>query len=255
VVGAVCCFAQGGTIDNLLTASGGTGLFERFLFNAEPHLLGKRNMLKDSAVCPATQDAYNNKITEWTQGILSNNQPDYDQLPTLKLSKQGYDLLALCRHEIEPFMADGARYSHDILRGAAGKIDAQVLSIAANLFLIDHDPKQEAKEVPLEYVAAAIEIAKHQIESLLEACKNKGIIDLSAEFSAVINYLERKPHGATMNEIKNSLKTTNPFKTMLKGRAQAIDLTIKKMIEAGALTSETLRTGKTGQEVTKYKNA
>ena len=43
VVGAVCCFAQSGSIENVLNASNGTGVSERFLMLAEPHNLGKRD--------------------------------------------------------------------------------------------------------------------------------------------------------------------------------------------------------------------
>ena len=191
VVGAICCFAQNGTIDNLLTASGGTGLFERFLFNAEPHRLGTRNMMQDYVICPTIKGRYDAKMTAWTESILRQSQPDFDELPVLKFTLEGYQLMGHFRQDLEPSMADGARYSHDILRGAVGKVDAQVLSIAANLFLIDKDPEIDGIEIPQEYVISAIDIVTHQIESLLEACKNKGIIGVSAEMSAVIGYLEK----------------------------------------------------------------
>lgn len=255
VVGAICCFAQNGTIDNLLAASGGTGLFERFLFNAEPHKLGARNMMQDYVVCPTTKGRYEAKMAAWTESILKQPQPDFDQLPALKFSPGGYQLLAHFRQELEPSMADGARYSHDILRGAVGKVDAQVLSIAANLFLIDKDPDSGSLEIPQEYVISAIDIVTHQIESLLEACKNKGIIGVSAEISAIVSYLENKPSGATMQSIKNTVKQKKPFSLIEKGTAQAIEATVLKMLEAGLLTSKTAKEGQKGQEVTTYKNA
>ena len=58
-----------------------------------------------------------------------------------------------------------------------------------------------------------------------------------------------------MNEIKNSLKRTNPFKLIGKGTNQAIEAIVLKMLDGGLLTSKTIKEGQKGDNVTTYKNA
>ena len=46
VHGSIVCFAQPGSIESIMLASGGTGLAERFLWLSDDHNLGKRDHLK-----------------------------------------------------------------------------------------------------------------------------------------------------------------------------------------------------------------
>ncbi len=58
---------------------------------------------------------------------------DLEDLAMLTICQRGWQLIAQFRNQIEPLLADGGRYSHVALRGAASKIDMQIMKLAAIL--------------------------------------------------------------------------------------------------------------------------
>jgi hypothetical protein len=249
-VGAICQMAQDGTIDGLIESSGASGLVERFICWKEPNLLRHRDHLNRRFINDGIAKRYAERLSPWLEEISTLHQ-DFDTLPLLSLSEKGYRLLGEFRQELEPHLGDGEKYSHSIIRGAVGKVDGQVLSIASNLHLMNHG----GKTIDDASVTTAINIVSLVIDKLFKTCTEKGLIGTTAEFEAVSKYLEKKGKiGATRTEIYNSLKTTHPFKTMDNGVSGAITATIEAMLERGHIDKqETPSTA--GQLITRYINA
>ena len=164
VIGGVACFAQQGSIEVVLKASNGTGLSERFLMLAEPHSLGKR----DHTLTIAHD---HDLIKEYAASCsliesIVNEPRDANELSSLVISANGFYKINQYRNKIEPDLIDGGRFSHVSLRGAASKINMQIMKIAAILHLMDNG--EFVHEIADCHVIAAIDIANELLEANLK---------------------------------------------------------------------------------------
>jgi hypothetical protein len=225
VAGSICVFAQQGSIEKILDASGGTGVSERFIMLAEPHKLGGRDHAKKVYFDSDLYAAYEQKC-EFIERIIDEPMR-LDDLFLLRISDSGYQLINEYRNEIEPHLADGKKFSHVSLRGAAGKVDMQIMKIASNLQILDNgNPIISDK-----YIKAAISITHALLESNLKLCREKGLVGLKAEFQTVIAYLSSKHGARSGQEIINSLRNTQPFKSFTGNRPDAIRAALSEMVE------------------------
>lgn len=225
VVGGVCCFAQPGSIEKILTSSNGTGLAERFIMLGEPHMLGRRSHGQEVTVKPLISAAYANKC-EFIKDVLNDPKPLHE-LSTLKLSRSGYDAINQYRDEIEPHLADGGKFSHVALRGAAGKIDMTILKLAANLHLL---ADQDEEIISDDIVKSAIAIANDLLESSLTICKDKGIMGQKAEFVAILRIFENGQR-LTERRIIQSRTCVEPFKSHTGNKSDLIRQNLVEMCE------------------------
>ena len=240
VVGGVACFAQQGSIENVLQSSNGTGISERFLMLAEPHSLGSRDHTKKA-------NHNHDFVTDYEKNceIISSviDEPlELDNLNNLIISDNAFLKINQYRNKIEPDLVDGGKFSHVSLRGAASKINMQIMKIAANLHLMqegDYWPNIEDK-----YVEAAIDIANELLEANLKLCKDKGVMGVKAEFTAIINYLSAKLGTKSEREILNTMRSTQPFKDFSGTKSQLIKETLIEMEGQRILTKSIEKTGK-----------
>lgn len=247
VIGGVTCFAQPGSIEKALDASNGTGLSERFFLLAEPHMLGKRDHLKKIQTDPFL--AVNYAMACGFAKELFKNPTDPDDLCALKISDSGHLAIAKYRNKIEPHLADGGKYSHISIRGMAGKIDMSIMKIAANMHLLERNDQYEPN-IPYRLVMSAIGVSDELLEASLKLCRDKGIIGLKAEFTAVIGYMTAKGSaGKTERDIVNSLRTTQPFKSFTGNISQAIKKTLSEMV-----SQKILAISNDGNKTTYYLN-
>jgi len=230
VIGAVCCFAQQGSVETILNASNGTGVSERFLMLAEPHNLGIRNHKQIFNKDFWAETSYARQCDQFDD-VIEDPLPPED-LNILTISPNGFDSIKDYRNSIEHHLKDGGRYSHISLRGAGCKIDMQIMKIAANLHLSDFD---ESTVIADKHVISAIRIANELLEANLKLCQAKGIIGLKAEFTAVINYMTSKHGVKTERELINSLRTTQPFKVFTGKKSELIKDTLEAMTREGLL--------------------
>ena len=229
VGGAVVLCAQEGSIDTLVTESNGTGLAERFLVLAEPNKIGTRDYLNVPAMTETVLEEYK-KICERVAAKIFHEPKPLKDLPLLTISSEGWRLINEFRNKIEPLRADGNKYSHGSLRGATGKVDMQIMKIAANLQILE----SPQLEIDLNFVKSAIEIVSDLLDEHCNLLESKGFIGTKSEYTAVINYLTRAKRAGSV-EIANALRGVVPFKTMTGSKAAVIKSTLKGMKNAGLL--------------------
>ncbi len=234
VHGSIVCFAQPGSIEAIMFASGGTGLAERFLWLSDDHNLGKRDHLKPWS--KPDSEPFTRLCDEITK--VMPYRPSIDRLAPLAIPAALLVQLRMSKQEIERDLGDDGRFGNDAVRGAAGKFDLQVMKISAILHVSRH--LMQGMTVPPNIGAADFEIALTMCRELLEryrlALVSKRIIGFGAEADAVIDYLEKFPNGKDLEQAKNSLRS----KAVFKGRStKQIAVTIDKLSAAGIAIIET----------------
>lgn len=207
VGGGVTLFAQQGSIETLLTQSNGTGLSERFLMLAEPHSLGARNHTDKPLIESDLLNLYGEYCCDVMDGFYSKDS----EIQTMELSHFSWREINEFRDELEPLLADGQKYSHGSLRGAIGKVDMQIMKIAACLQLLS--PNNNTKSIEPRYVTSAIAIMRDLTQEHLAILESKGLIGQRAEFEAIIRLFENNPT-RTLNQIRTSrIRQQEPFKS------------------------------------------
>ena len=233
VIGSFVLFAQQGSIEKSHQASNGVGISERFISLAEPHNLGIRDHIKEIQADQKIYDAYE-KVCDFARDIF-NYPVEADELLHLKISETGYSLIAKYRQTIEPHLIDGGTYSHISLRGAASKINMQIMKIAANLHLIDRDDNYNP-DIPDSLIKASIGIADDLIKANLTICKAKGMTGEKAEFNAILRIFEEKNIPKSERQIIQSRSKVLPFKDFTGSKSELIRLTLSSMVSSNLLS-------------------
>lgn len=234
VIGGVTLFAQQGSVEKILSCSNGTGMSERFLMLAEPHFLGVRDHLKKIHVDHHIEADYALKC-EFSRDIFNQPESPTDLL-SLIISDSGHLLIAQYRQRIEQHLADGGRYSHISVRGAAGKINMQVMKIAANLHLLSRQDNFNPT-IPDSIVKSAIGIAHDLLEANLALCKAKGLIGEKAEFTAILSLFESNHKPMTERQIIQSRARVSPFKDFTGNKSDLIREALTGLEYEGLLAS------------------
>lgn len=247
VFGAVTVIAQDGTINTILEQSNGTGIAERFIMHTEPTLLGYRNHLDDRAQpCADLAVKYANTMESLIlkyQHIKDVQLADYEDLECLSLTGSDWHKLNLLKQEVELLMLDGAKYSHEMLRGVVGKLDQRVMKLAACLHVVEKlmAGEEVGKFINSSFIDMAIQIALLTIENLYSAMREKGLIGMGAEKEAVYRIAAKKGvSGIPWNELRNHAKGVQPFKSFYTGRgfAEKLQLLVADMVEESLLRIE-----------------
>ena len=145
-------------------------------------------------------------------------------------------MIAAYQNKIEPHLLDGARFSHISLRGAASKINMQIMKIAANLHLTCSS-KGVSDHIPDSYVESAIDIADALLEANLSLCRNKGLIGIKAEFSAILALFERDSKSRSARTIVMTVHKTKPFCEFTGSKTGLVKKTLGEMVKQGLLVT------------------
>jgi len=249
VVGGICSFAQQGTVEKVLQVSNGTGISERFLMLCEPHKLGSRNHLMKVQYDKTLHEEYAKKCGFFKS--LIKEPVEFKETNSLAIDEVGWQLIGEYRNSIEPELADGGRFSHISIRGAAAKIDMQIMKIAANLHLLERTDDY-SPTIPNTIVTTAINIANALLEANLALCQTKGIIGVKAEFKAIIAIYEKANIPKTERQIIQSRSRVEPFSNMTGNRSDIIRSVVNEMVEHGLLGIQHDQDETTKKWVTKY---
>ena len=237
VVGAVTCFAQPKTIETILQQSDGSGMAERFLMLSETTLLGTRDHHQKFYPTEYDQNTYNRIIGEIATTALQD-RTNFDELPAYRLSKAAWWAIDDFRNEIEPFLADGGKYSTEMLRSMAGKPDMHVMKIATILAILDESPTHE---VPDKWVTAAIGIMRDYLDYILSLLIDIGEIGTNAYEESIINAISKKGT-ATRKQLQANLHKSKPWAEITPKTTigQTMRSTIDDLINKGIVSeSET----------------
>ncbi|MDO9310626.1 MAG: DUF3987 domain-containing protein [Nitrosomonas sp.] len=237
VAGGIVCFAQTGSIETLLNSSNGTGLSERFLMLAEPHSLGKRDHLKEVVRDQTIVLGYAKKCDSLKDVIESPRK--FDDLTGITISNSGFLKIKNYLNTIEKDLADGGRFSHTSLRGAAAKVDMQVMKIAANLYLADRNGDESLYIVDDKYIDSAIAISNALLEANLKLCQNKGVMGAKAEYDAILSLFEENSKPRIERAIIQSRSKVSPFKEYSGNKSQLIRNTLNEMVKQRLLAKTT----------------
>ena len=240
VAGNVVLFAQGGSIETVLTASNGSGLAERFLMLAERHNLGNRNRETEKFLDESTRIEYDNTSRKLALQVFESSK-DFDELEELTITAEGWRMIRkFLQERVEPHLKDGGKYSLLSLRGAASKVDAQIMKIAGNLQLLQGvKPNFDTGryEIDNDLVNDSIGIVADLLEAHYAMLKDKGLIGTKAEWQAIITFMtEKRPRGANMADLKNALRATRPFSAATGSKRAVIESAITEMVRDGLLT-------------------
>lgn len=233
VIGGAVMFAQQGSIEKLLAQSNGTGLSERFLLLAEGHYLGTRNFLDRKQFYKELIEDYNHICDDISEIILTA-QEEYENLIELNICDDGWNLINEFRNVIEPNLADGCRYSHIAIRGAAAKIDMQIMKMASILHLLSGD-RELFSEIQIHNVKTAIDIAHALIEANLSLCTDKGITGRKAEYVSILSLFEHDSRPRTERNIIQGKSKTLPFKDLAGNKSDIIRKSLCEMVDDNLL--------------------
>jgi hypothetical protein len=234
VVGGIVCFAQSGSIESLLNASQGSGLSDRFLMLAEAHNLGKRDHSKKYVA--------NNFIQEFTdrcaifESVLMDQQK-FTGLLALNISDHGFQMIEDYQNTIEQHLSDGEKYSNPLLRGAASKVDMQIMKIASNLCLLGFDVNDRwNKYIDDRHIESAINISNVLLESNLRLCHDKGLMGVKAEITCILKlFIAKEDKKRVERAIIQSRSGEKPFDTFNGNKSQLIKKTLTEMVDQNIL--------------------
>jgi hypothetical protein len=174
---------------------------------AEPHNLGARSHADKPLIDSSLINLYGEYCCDVMEGFYSKDS----EVKAMEISPFSWREINEFRDELEPLLSDGQKYSHTSLRGAIGKIDMQIMKIAACLQLLS--PSNNAKTIDPRYVTSAIGIMRDLTEEHLAMLESKGLIGRRAEFEAIIRLFEHS-QTRTLNQIRTSrVRQQEPFKS------------------------------------------
>ncbi|MDQ5769945.1 DUF3987 domain-containing protein [Thiothrix subterranea] len=230
VVGAVVNIAQPGLVQTILTQSDHSGAAERCLMISEESLLGTRKHGREYRHFPneGDQGAYN-RIMQGLTVLATQNQP-VEQLPGYRLSREDWDKVYTLQNEVEPHTISGGKYSSQTLKSIVGKVDIQIMKIAANLAVLDECPPGL---IPSQWVDSAIGIVRDMLEYTYRLLIELDVIGTNALEDSVIAYLSEK-RTATRRQFHQAKHKAKPWSELPKAAAgQAMRDTIDGLIDKG----------------------
>lgn len=232
VVGAVVNIAQPGLVHTILDKSDHSGAAERCLMLSEESLLGTRKHGREHRHFPneGDQGAYNRIMQGLT--LLATQNQAIEQLPGFRLSRDDWDKVYTLQNEVEPHTISGGKYSSQTLKSIVGKVDIQIMKIAANLAVLDDC---QPGLIPSQWVDAAIGIVRDMLEYTYRLLIELNLIGTNALEDSVIAYLSEK-RTATRRQFQQAKAKTKPWSELPKaGQGQAMRDTIDGLIDKGVV--------------------
>lgn len=218
LIGSVAVLAQESTVKAILQAgrntSGSRGVCERFLILSEPNILHLIDYSKKKPLPATINDSYKKfirNIVETKGQVAFGLTPEAD--------KYMGDILAGLR----PHMADGGKFSTELMRGVIGKAEAQIMKIASVLHcgkewwpgssfktMIEKTTMEHASHVYIQLIKCFMIAAENEgIEG-----KNPEMQVASKKLKDIINNPKKPRQAIKYADFSDSLRNTNPFSLM-----------------------------------------
>lgn len=242
--GSVVLVAQPGSAKRVFSASNGSGLAERFLYMAEPSLLGSRTHHGEyltSADTEAFWKACAECVADYSARALNQAgsdraAPDPETLHQLKASADGYKLIRDQAKQMEARLGLLAKRGDMVMLSWLGKLEQHVLKVAAVLHVIECRAAgcTVPEVVPASLIRAAIDFVLVMGDHLEQVLHDNGESGDAAEVEAVITLISDDKHlGVRPAALK--LQRRAPFRAMGKNAYMAARKRIEQMIQDGFL--------------------
>lgn len=211
--GGIAVLAQYETVRAILEMSGReNGLTERFLFGYEPHRLGTRDHSKYEPVDESVKAKYSKLIHQLT----------FADKTVLSLTKDSLEFLVSKKNEFEPLMADGQRYSSNLMRGFVGKMDKQTVKIAAVIHAVENfENGINDTVISHRSIERAFNIYSELLKVFVGAADSEGYGGIESQISVIVgsfkNLIEKKGRNKIkLRNLADNVKKTAPFKSQTK---------------------------------------
>lgn len=241
--GSVVLVAQDGSARTVLSESGGTGLAERFMFVAEPSLLGQRELLgnePDEELMRGAKHAitecvrlYSDRVFErWNTGVYEKIAPE--DLQVVQPGREGFQIISRFKHAIEPRLGRLKESGQLLSCGWLGKADAHVLKVAAVIHVFEcmASGSKVPEIIPGRVVQAAEDLVMALFEHFTSMLSSNGDSGASVEEDAVVEVLS---HPMPRRSLVLKLKNRSPFRSMGKNAYAKAGARVDAMITAGSL--------------------
>lgn len=202
-LGCMSVIAQDETINGIMDAgSRGIGVSERFLLVREQPLIGTRVFVDENG--DSTYEPVDGELKAQYFQLVHNIMSEINV--SLKVSRSAMRVLNIARQDMEPHLADGGKFSHTMLRGALGKMDKQVIRIAAVLHVIRNwfNPAgypQKSREIDVDTMQEALLMFHELSKTYISAANASGYAGDDAEMSKLIELITR--HGKANKGVLN----------------------------------------------------
>lgn len=225
IQGSVVIIAQPGSSKRVLSASGGSGMAERFIYLAEPDPIGfRRNegkfpTLKERSAfeqaCSYCVDTYSKSFMDQTykeedQQVIM----DPENLIRVRASDDGYRILRESKNSTESYLYDLKMAGEMVMMGWLAKIETHVLKIAANIHVIEciSNNCKVPEVIPTWIIEESIDLVLMLSEHVKEILNNAGESGSLAEEETIIDILTRLP--MEKRALALQAKNRKPFKAM-----------------------------------------
>lgn len=234
LIGAVAVLAQESTVRAVLQAgrneSGSRGVCERFMILSEPNMI---HMIDYSKKRKLPVDIYNEYV-RFVKNVVNSG------LVNLSLSPESEMFMSKILAGIRPHMADGGKFSSELMRGVIGKAEAQMMKIASVLHVTRNWwPGGSMSHIIEENdMAHAAHIYVQLIKCFMSAAESEGIDGRNPEMQVASKKLKeiinnpRKPRMTIKySDFSDSLRNTMPFK-LIKGLRKHVKNTLLPALQS-----------------------
>lgn len=233
VRGAFVVLAQDVSINAIIKAGEeGEGISERVLALEEETLLGKRNHEQRKEIDQNLKNVYAD-FCHWVIGDPKEAQHKI----ILDLEPDAEQHIVAIKNKFEHLMADGGRYSSNMLRGFVGKADKQIIKIAAVL----RAARSFQEKMPINTKISFYEIERAEsifdvlLRTILKITEDRGLSGYEAEIEIAkqycIEFVEKKTVGISVQRYREKLRGKRIFRAA-HNFSQRLEDEILPMLEA-----------------------
>jgi hypothetical protein len=246
--GVIVIIAQPGSCRRVLAASQGTGLAERFMFIAEPSMLGIREL---RGTYPGNEDtgpfqeACRKCVALYSDRVIAQayDDPrevmDPHRLQRVRPTLSGYGMILDKRREFEARLGNLSMGGDNLSAGWIGKYETHVIKIAGVIHVIENMANgcYPSEQIPNATVSMAMDIVDMLSLHFEDLMREAGESGSEAETDCFVDILSQKP--LSKREVLLKAKNRRPYKGMGRNAYAAATERLESLISSGVLVVNT----------------
>lgn len=214
VRGAFVVLAQDVSINAIIKAGEeGEGISERVLALEEETLLGKRKHEKKKPISRDLKEKY----SDFCHWVIGEPRAAASRI-VLDLEPAAEDYIISIKNKFEHLMADGGRYSSNMLRGFVGKADKQIIKLAAVLTAVKSFQENKPINSPISFyeIERAESIFDVLLRTILKITEDRGMTGSKAEIEVAKKYcsefVANKTLGLSVQRFREKIRGNSIFR-------------------------------------------